>query len=115
VLVVADGMASRRALRERVKAAFPEGRVDEACTADEALSMLRRRDYSLLVADHAVGLLSGADVLEVAAREHPWTMRVLAAAREAAPPPGRAHALLPLDAPTEATANALRTLLGTRA
>lgn len=113
VLVVADRTAARRLLRERVHAAFPRSTVQEACTADEALDMLRRRDFEIILADQAVGLASGADVLEVAAREHPWTMRVLVGPGGESTA-GRVHAVLPLDAPTEKAAEALRNLLSVR-
>ena len=111
VLVVADRTAARRLLRGHVQAAFPRGRVEEACTADEAITMLRRRDYEIILADHAVGLTPGAHVLEMAAREHPWTMRVLVGNGTSWE---GAHAVLPVDATAEAAAAALRRLLGTR-
>ena len=113
VLVVADRTAARRLLRERAQAAFPGGVVQEACTADEALTMLRRRDYEIILAEQAVGLESGEDVLEVAAREHPWTMRVLVGGNGGRTP-ARVHAVLPPDAPTEKAAEALRNLLAAR-
>ena len=99
-LLVAEEKGARHALRRCVGAAFPLAAVDEARTSHEAYGLLCRRDYALLVADEP-----NADVLDVAAREHPWTARVLLAGK---PDHRGIHAVLARDAPLPEAAAALR-------
>lgn len=118
VLLVDDAPEERRAWRTCVECAFPHAHVEEAMTPDEALGMLRRRDYSLVIVDAAMGVRTGTDLLAIAAREHPWTLRVLITASpdhvfsEEAAQRGHVHALLPKAAAAGEGADVLRRLAG---
>ena len=103
-LLVCSGPDARRALRRCLAAAFPLATIEEAGSGRAAHDLLCRGDYALVVADEA-----NAEVLDAAARQHPWTARVLVGER----PDGRGpHAVLPRDAPLPEAAAALRRAAG---
>ncbi|MHB8585824.1 MAG: response regulator [Thermoplasmatota archaeon] len=83
VLVVDDEPEIRQAVR-RLLQRMPEFRVnvDEAPNGEEAITLLRRHPYSIVVSDYRMGRVSGVDVLEIARIEQPAAVRVLMTAYE---------------------------------
>lgn len=81
VLVVDDDPSTRRVMERAVSAAFGgRAQVDAAASGEDALQLLRRRPYALVVSDFQLGHLNGIDLLEQARREHPGAVRVLVTA-----------------------------------
>lgn len=77
VLLVDDDATTRALLRLAVEA---EADVRECQSAEEALALMRAGRYDVVVTDHLMGFMQGADLLQLVAREHPGTRRVMATA-----------------------------------
>lgn len=83
VLVVDDEADIRGSLR-RVLARLPVESVEfhEAENGEDAIGMLRKQFFHLILSDYRMGRVSGVDVLEIARIEEPRTVRVLMTAFE---------------------------------
>lgn len=86
VLVVDDDPSTRRVMEHAVDSAFG-GRavVDAVSSGEEALALMGRHAYSLVLSDYQLGLVNGIDLLEHARREHPEGVRVLVTGHAALP------------------------------
>lgn len=83
VLLVDDEEDIRSSLR-RVLARLPVESVlfTEAANGEDAIDLLRKGFYHLILSDYRMGRVSGVDVLEIARIEEPRTVRVLMTAFE---------------------------------
>ena len=64
-------------MRRAVEQEWPGVAVREACSAEEALSVLRQERVDILLSDHNMGYMTGVELLEICARDHPETVRVI--------------------------------------
>jgi YesN/AraC family two-component response regulator len=78
ILVVDDEEEIRAALKRLLaRLPYPGLTVDEAASGEDAITLLRRNAYRLILSDYRMGRVTGVDVLEIARLEQPHAARVL--------------------------------------
>ena len=71
ILIADDHAVMRRGLKEILSDALPEACFSEACDGEEALSLLARSEYALLLLDINMPGRSGLDVLPIVKHAYP--------------------------------------------
>lgn len=77
VLLVDDDKVSRLLCRRAVEDAWPGAHLEECEDGEAALSRLREARYDVVLSDQNMGSMSGVDLLTLAHRDHPDSLRIL--------------------------------------
>lgn len=80
-ILLVDDTATHRALwRRAFLETWPHAAIEDAPDAAAALERMRGASFDVIVSDHHMPAMSGVELLEIARREHPATLRVLVTA-----------------------------------
>lgn len=74
ILVVDDEMSNVNALQRVLK---PEYNVFSAINGEDALAIMEQNDIALVIADHRMPGMTGAELLEKTLQKYPNTMRII--------------------------------------
>lgn len=82
ILVVDDSATDRLRMIRSLKRFFPKAQMVEASDGDQAIDLLGKHPFDLLLTDQHMGRVSGIAVLREARRQRPETLRIMMTADE---------------------------------